>query len=417
MTNKQPKIHIIGAGVSGLIVAINLEKQGFEPTIIEATDRVGGRVKTDKVDGYQLDHGFQVLLDAYPKAQEYLDYSALALQPFLPGAIIYKNRKSQAIGDPLRSVKLLFPTMTSSIGSLSDKLKILKLNTTLKKKSLTSIFNDSETTTRRYLENLGFSNAMINDFFQPFFSGIFLEPDLATSSRMFEFVYKMFGEGLATLPKTGIGAIPEQLKERLSQTTFLWNTKVESIKDTTLHLSTDQELHSDYTIIATEASKLIPNLRNQDIPWKSCDNLYFKTSKPKDKRPLIGLIADQGTLINNIFYHDTLPTPVAYGHSLLSVTVVKDHGLSEEALIATVRSELATYCHITETTFLKRYKIPRALPDLNGLRYECEPSETQLTDSVFLAGDHLLNGSLNAAMISGERAALAVIEKIKGLKT
>lgn len=416
MTKNQPKIHIIGAGISGLIAAINLEEKGYQPTIIETTDRVGGRVKTDSIDGYPLDHGFQVLLDAYPKAKEYLDYEALELQKFLPGAIIYKNRKAQAIGDPMRSLKMLFPTMTSSIGNLGDKFKILKLNKSLKRKSLKDIFSENEITTLAYLQNLGFSEAMTDDFFKPFFSGIFLEPDLQTSSRMFEFVYKMFGEGLATLPKTGIGAISEQLKERLSNTTFLYETKVESLKNTTITLTDGTAIESEYTIVATEASHLIPNLRDQDILWKSCENLYFKTSKPSDDRPLIGLVADQGTLINNIFYHDTLQTGIKLENSLLSVTVVKHHGLSEEALIATVRSELATYCNITETTFLKRYSIPRALPNLESLRYECEPSETQLTDTIFLAGDHLLNGSLNAAMISGERAARAVIEKIEGLR-
>lgn len=416
MTQKQPRIHIIGAGISGLIAAINLEKKGYHPTIIEATDRCGGRVKTDIVEGYQLDHGFQVLLEAYPKAKEYLDYDALALQPFLPGAIIYKNGKSQAIGDPLRSLKMLFPTMTARIGTLGDKLKILKLNKSLKKKTLEDIFSESETTTLLYLQNKGFSNAIITDFFKPFFTGIFLEADLHTSSRMFEFVYKMFGEGLATIPKDGIGAIPNQLRKQLINTTFLYNATVKSLHNTRIELQDGTTLEGDYTIVAAEASHLITNLRNQEVKWKSCDTLYFTAQFPKDVRPLIGLVADEAAIINNLFYHNTLPTTAAPQKALLSVTVVKEHGLSEEALIATVRSELGTYCNVTDTTFLKRYKIKRALPDLKSLRYHCAPSETQLTDTIFLAGDHTLNGSLNAAMIAGERAALGVIEKIEGLK-
>ena len=134
------KIHIIGAGISGLIAATVLEKNGFHPVIIEATDRPGGRIKTDIVDGYQLDHGFQVLLTAYPAAQKYLDFDSLDLQVLLPGASIFKNNKQKIIGDPLNNISLLFPTLFSGIGNFSDKLKILKLNNRLKKKSLVSIF-------------------------------------------------------------------------------------------------------------------------------------------------------------------------------------------------------------------------------------------------------------------------------------
>ena len=128
MDKKDYKIHIIGAGLSGLIAARVLENHGYYPVAIEATDRVGGRVKTDIIDGYQLDHGFQVLLTAYPAVQKYLDYEALDLQPFLPGASIFKANKQKIIGDPLRNLPLLFPTLLSGIGSVSDKLKILKLN-------------------------------------------------------------------------------------------------------------------------------------------------------------------------------------------------------------------------------------------------------------------------------------------------
>ena len=220
MKKTSSKIHIIGAGVSGLIAAQVLENYGYQPTIIEATSSVGGRVKSDLVNGYSLDRGFQVLLTSYPAAKKYLDFETLTLQKLLPGAVIFKNGKAQTIGDPLRSISLLIPTLFSSIGSLSDKLKILKLNTLLKKKNVDTIFKEDEKTTFQYLKDIGFSEEMIQTFFKPFFSGIFLEPNLDTSSRMFEFVYKMFGEGLAVLPKAGIQAISDQLKDNLKNTKF-----------------------------------------------------------------------------------------------------------------------------------------------------------------------------------------------------
>lgn len=409
---KDVKIAIIGAGVSGLIAAKVLESNGYSPTIYEASDRAGGRVKTDVVNGYQLDHGFQVLLDAYPVAKRHLDYSSLELGTFLPGATLFKNEKQVTLGDPLRNLSLLIPTLSSGIGTFGDKWKIFKLNRELKKKSIETIFSEPETTTLTYLKEKDFGDEIINDFFQPFFSGIFLEPDLSTSSRMFQFVYKMFGSGNAVLPKAGIEAIPKQLVSKLSKTKLVYNTRIISCADGKLVFENGTESFVDYTIIATEASNLVANLRNQEQAWKSCDTLYFTSKTKTIKKPLIGLITDSNALINNIFYHSSLPTVHIGAENLLSVTIVKPHQLNEQELVKKVSEELASLCSITDATFLKRYYIKRALPELFNIQYDMVPSETRLTARTFLAGDQLLNASLNAAMLSGERAANAVIEAI-----
>tara|TARA_B100000809_G_scaffold118758_1_gene117052 strand:- start:15517 stop:16758 length:1242 start_codon:yes stop_codon:yes gene_type:complete len=409
---KKHKIHIIGAGVSGLIAAQVLEEKGFFPVIIEATDRVGGRVKTDIVDGCQLDHGFQVLLTAYPAAQKYLDFKALDLQTFLPGSAIFISGKQTVIGDPLRELSLLFSTIFSDFGTVTDKFNVLKLNSILKNKSIEAIFLEEEKSTFQYLADFGFSEKIISQFFKPFFTGIFLETELDTSSRMFEFIYKMFGEGVAALPKGGIEAIPKQLAAKLKKTTFHFNTKVTSVKNKKIILSDAQEIESDYTIIATDASGLLQNLKNQETEWKSCDTLYFETEKRIISKPLVGLIANSDTLINNIFYCTSLDTDTKPSKELLSVTIVKKHELSRKDLILKVQQELSENCGITSSTFLKQYTIGKALPKLRNLQYEMSSSESQITEAVFLAGDIQLNGSLNAAMLSGEKAAEGIIDVI-----
>ena len=409
MKQKSPSIHIIGGGISGLIAARVLEEHGLSATIIEATDRLGGRVKTDVLDGYSLDHGFQVLLTAYPAAKKYLDFDALALQEFLPGSAIFKNGKQKIIGDPLRNLSLLLPTLFSGIGTVNDKLKILALNRRLKKKSIQNIFAEKEQTTLAYLENIGFSETIITDFFIPFFSGIFLENKLDTSSRMFEFVYKMFGEGNAALPKDGIQAIPKQLFEKLKNTTCVFNTKVKSVENGSIILESGEIIKSNFTIIATQASGLVSNLKNQATLWKSCDTLYFEVTKREIRKPLIGLIAAPNALINNIFYHTSLQTSATATKELLSVTVIDRQNLTNKQLVAEVQKELKELCNIDSCTFIKQYNIPMALPKLQDIEYEMLPSETRLTEAIFLAGDTQLNGSLNAAMIAGERAALEVI--------
>lgn len=418
MKKKEYKIHIVGGGISGLIAARVLEDNGYTSTIIEATDRVGGRVKTDMVNNYPLDHGFQVLLTAYPAAKKYLDFASLELQNFLPGASIFKNKKQVIIGDPLRNISLLFPTMLSGIGNLSDKIKILQLNTTLKAKSISNIFLSKEQTTLSYLKDIGFSSGMINDFFIPFFSGIFLEKELDTSSRMFEFVYKMFGEGFASIPKKGMEAIPKQLKQNLNETNFEFNTKVKAVKEHEIILEDGTKRKSDFTILATTSHALLQTDRKKPISWKSCTTLYFEAEKRVISKNMIGLISGADTLVNNIVYVNpsSKSSKSSEGKELLSVTVVDNQGIVGEELVQKVTQELRTYCSLEQLNFLKFYEIPKALPDLPTVAYEKEVEKAKFSERIFLAGDTMLNGSLNAAMVSGENAAKSVIKAIKAFQ-
>ena len=390
-----------------------LENQGYQPVILEASDRAGGRVKTDIKKGFQLDHGFQVLLSSYPAAQKYLNFKALKLQELKPGAVIFNNGKQQIIGDPLRDISTLFSTLFSGIGTLSDKFKIFQLNLKLKNKSIEAIFSSDEISTKVYLQEFGFSSQIITQFFTPFFTGIFLENELTTSSRMFEFVFKMFGEGLAVLPKGGMEEISKQLLSNLKHTTFQYNTQVSSVSDDEIVLHTGEKLVSTATIIATDASKLVRDAPSKNLIWKSCQTLYFTTNKRVIEKPMIGLVSKKDSLINNIFYHTSVATNSNNTEELLSVTVVKEHQLTEEQLIATVTKQLQEECTIDHLTFLAVYHIKKALPDLKDIKYEVSPPETQLSSGIFLAGDVQLNGSLNAAMIAGENAALQVIASLK----
>ena len=405
MQKAKYKIHIVGAGVSGLVAAQVLEKHGYHPLIFEASDRAGGRVKTDEVHGHLLDHGFQVLLTAYPLAQKYLDFKTLHLKYFKPGTVLFEAGKQGLLGDPLRDLSFLIPTLFSKAGTFRDKLKIFQLNRELRKKSLEGIFESPEQSTMDFLKAYGFSEKIIRNFFRPFFAGIFLEPDLETSCRMFQFVYKMFGEGRAAVPINGIEAIPQQLQEKLKHTKLRFLTPVKNVEEGKITLTDGTEIKSHLTIVATEASDLVPNLRNQDMEWQSCDTLYFETDGMQIKGSLIGLVTDPGALINNIVYS----TKEDLKSDLLSVTIVTNHELSEDVLVERVVEELKKHCGIQVRRFLKRYLISRALPKMQNLKYSLPPSETRLNSTVFLTGDVLLNGSLNAAMLAGEQAAGGVV--------
>ena len=405
-------IYIIGAGVSGLIAAQNLEQKGYAPTILEATGNIGGRVRTEIIDGWILDVGFQVLLDAYPMSKKYLNYADLDLQRLSPGARIYTDNDSFIIGDPLRDISMLFPTLFSSIGSMRDKLKIFQLNLRLKNTPIATLFNKKEKTTLSYLQYLGFTDKIITQFFKPFFSGIFLECDLHTSSRMFEFIYKMFAEGFATLPKAGIGAIAKQLAGQLKTTQIQLNNEVQKVTTDFITMASGDQYPYDVCIVATDPSSFLEgySVKNK---WKTCDTLYFSVRVTDVPPPIIHLSALSDTLINNIFYPTSVQRAPDPHHQLLSVTVVKQHSFSSKVLVSQVKGELEKYFSITKVKFIKHYAIPRALPDLGSVSYEPNLDLMAYEDKILLCGDHTANGSLNAAMISGEIAAHDVLNRLK----
>ena len=408
---KKPTITIIGAGVSGLCAAITLKKAGYEAQIYESSSHVGGRVATDYENDQILDHGFQVLLDSYPAAQEFLDLLALNLIKFAPGAYIFNNRKKSTVGDPTRDPSFLLATALSKVGSIGDKLKILTLSRKLKQKSLSSIFEAKEQTSLQYLKDVGFSEKIIENFFKPFYAGIFLEPDLQTSSRMFEFVFKMFASGSATLPQQGIAAIPKQLASHLDDEQIHLNQSVARVVGDQITLEDGSAIQSDYTIIAGQADRLVPNLPISNLKWHSVTVLYFESDHKGFGKPIIGLVAAENSLSNNFHFLQD----VFEGHkNVISVSVVRKHDYSEADLTSRVRLEMNEHCDIKLGQLIQLKTIKKALPDLRNINYSMSPTETQLTANVYLAGDHLSNASLNAAMLNGKAAAQAVIDKVEG---
>lgn len=405
----ETKIAIVGGGISGLAAAMTLERSGYSAHIYDKKQQTGGRVATDFKNGLPLDHGFQVLLDAYPAVDEFLDMAALDLCRFRPGAKIRFDGKESLVGDASRDQSFLWGTITSSVGSLSDKWKMFSLSRKLKNKSLKDIFSAESMTTQAYLRKEGFSDKIIDRFFRPFYGGIFLEDKLETSSRMFEFVFKMFAQGNACIPKNGISEIPKQMTAALEKSTFYPERGVTKIQGNKLQLDDDTEEEYSHIIIATTAHNLLDNLPLSITDWQGCHNLYFKTENPGMGKPLIGLSADDGCCINNYHFLQDLFTD----SPVLSVTILDDIANTREEIIDKAKADIDTYLDIRAGDCVGYYQIKNALPVIPDLQYAMEPTETQLTDHIFLAGDHLSNASLNAAMLNGKAAAQSVVDKIE----
>ena len=401
---------IIGGGLAGLTAANYLHRAGMTCTVLEATDRVGGRVKTDVVDGFRLDHGFQVLLTAYPETRALLDYKQLQLRNFLPGALLLRpDGKRERIGDPLRDIGSLLPTLKASAGGLFDKLRILRLRARVGAMSVDDCFEQAEKTTREALAaDYGFSRDMIDTFFAPFFSGIFLEKDLTTSRRMFDFTFKMFGEGYASVPNLGMAEIPKQLAANLSPGTVRTGVRVARIDGASVYTDTGETLVADTVLLATQATGLVRDYAPAvDTRHQSTTHLHFTMPEAPLDQAIIALNTKADRLVNNVCCISRVaPGYAPGGQHLLSLSVVGDPG-DPATLEQRVRTELTTWFGeaAAQWTHLHTRTVDYALPNQQHVQHRIDPATYRLSDTLYQCGDHLLNGSINAAMRTGREVA------------
>jgi hypothetical protein len=375
------EVAILGGGISGIIAALELESKGAYPIIYESSDRLGGRVKTDFFDDIPLDHGFQVLLTAYPEVIKYLDLSALELHYFKPGAYIFrKDSKVELIGDAFRDLSFLWPTIKANSAGLLDKIKLLAEQRRISGLSIEEIFNQSDQSTIDSLQSK-YSQRFINQFLKPFYGGIFLEKELQTSVIQFEFVFHMFANGYAALPKRGMQSVIDQLSAKLTKTKVLLNHKatIEEVKD--------------------RHDKVIQTFAEVDQKWHGTEVFYFElhevTKYSEKLKDIIGLFPESNS-VNSMHVLQGRNT------SILSATAI---GVSDDSdrLEVLIRDEIKMRSGIEPGKLVKHFKIEKALPVISEIRLK--PDSSKNNQSVIRSGDYLLYPSLNAAMSSGRIAA------------
>ena len=405
------KVIIIGGGISGLTAAKLLQQKGIQATILEANNSIGGRVRSRVIDGYTIDRGFQVLLTAYPEAKAELDYDALNLKAFDPGALILKNNgKKVHIGDPIRKPSTLWTSFRADVGTLSDKLKMLQLRKYVLSKANDEIFEGEEMTTFAFLQKFGFSDKMIAEFFRPFFSGIFLEKDLVTSQRMFEFIFSMFSKGFASIPEKGMQAIPDQLAESLDKSNIKLNHRVEMISNNEVLCENGYSESFDYCIIATESFQSDKLLGHDSKPssFVSTSHLHFEAEQLPYKKKLIALNSNPKSLVNNVCVLSQIASSYSESKHLISATIVGEN--QDKELHIQARKELSKWFPDSESwRLIDRQDIRYALPNQKSVRFS---HINNIENGLIVIGDHQTNGSLNAAMKQGREAAEVIMKEL-----
>jgi len=402
-------IVIVGAGLSGLACAETLHKSGREVLVLEASDGVGGRVRTDEVDGFLLDRGFQVYLDAYPEAGEMLDLGALDLRSFEPGAVVFDGSKLSRVMDVFRRPKDLMASALAPIGTIFDKLRVAVLRQKVLDLEKSEIFERPDQSTESYLQDFGFSARMIDTFFRSFYGGIFLERELQTSSRMFEFTFKMFSEGSATVPCRGMGEIPKQLAARLPESAIRLNSQVSSVGADGVVLVGGEVIDANQVVVATNAAaavRLVAGFQSYEPNWRAVTNVYFEAKKSPLDEAIIALNGTQSGVVNNVaVMSDLAPDYAPKGQALISVSVLG--GNEEPNLPLLVKEELKAWFgdQVLAWNHLRTDQIREALPN----QEETNPVGVWEIDGVLVCGDHAVSASIEGAISSGKSAAEAVL--------
>ncbi len=413
MTTK-PDVIVIGAGLAGLCCALRLQQGGRAVLLLEASDGPGGRVRTDRLEGFLLDRGFQVLLTGYPEAQKTLDLGALTLRPFYPGALVRYGGRFHRLADPWRRPLDAGKSLFSSIGTLTDKIHVSRLRARILAGTLEDLFQRPETTTLDALKKCHFSDKMIDRFFRPFLGGIFFDCELAFSSRMFEFVFRTFSEGDSVIPAGGMGAIPAQLASRLSPGTLRAGARVASLSEDGVILVSGESIPARVVVVATdgpEAARLLGD--ESQRPSRSVTTMYFAAEKTPLSEPLLVLNGEGKGPVNSFCVPSVIaPTYAPESRTLVSASTIGNPGESDAELEAAVRAQMREWFgrDVEGWRHLRTYRISHALTPQDPPLFNPIAPPVQVRPGVFTCGEYRSAASIQWAMFSGRMAAESILQ-------
>ena len=410
------KTIVVGAGLAGLTCAKVLRERGAEVVVFEASDGVGGRVRTDELDGFLFDRGFQVYFTAYPVARRHLDYGALDFEAFDPGGIVCRGPEKSILSDPLRDPRSLVASLRSDAATLGDKLRTLDLVVGTFPGGISAGAQDGETdtSTLEYLREAGLSERYIDSFFRPFYGGITLDRGLTTSARVLRFTFRMLAAGGTVVPALGMGQIPRQLESRLPDDTVRLDSPVEDLLregERVVGVRVAGDEHEADTIVVATDAPTAGALTGEAVPEGAVGEvcMYYESDGLGTGKKIL-LNADNGAFLNNAVELSNVSEQYApQGRHLLSAVALAGLDLPDGELYRKGIEDLSRWYPDADFRPLALYRIPYGQFAQPPGIYGRLPENATGTQGLVLAGEYTEDSSINGSMLSGEKAAAAVL--------
>jgi phytoene dehydrogenase-like protein len=410
------EVVVIGAGLAGLTCAVRLHQAGRSVAVLEASDGVGGRVRTDLVDGFRLDRGFQVLLTGYPAARRWFDLDALDLRPFSPGVTVRRAGRFRRVADPLQAPFDGLRSVASMLVTPTDALRLLIWRRHVLSTPGPALAAAQQRPTRELLLDRGFSPTIAASFFRPFLAGTYFDRAMTTSSRVTELTFRSFFRGDVAVPAFGMQQLPAQLEARLPAGTVRTGARVTAVRDGEVQLADGAAVRAGHVVVATEgpvaAELLGPRLRDGPAPGRGVITCYYRAPVSPVGGPHLVLDADDdGPVTTLAVMSDVAGSYAPHGAALVSVSAAGLPAGSEAAHDRAVRTQLRGWygAQVDAWDALATYRIPYAQPRQDVEDLPTLARSVRAGDRTWVCGDHRDTGSIQGALVSGRRCADEVL--------
>ncbi|GAA4356704.1 NAD(P)/FAD-dependent oxidoreductase [Angustibacter luteus] len=402
---------VIGAGLAGLAAAVALHRARLNVLVVEASDDVGGRVRTDSVDGLQLDRGFQLLNPSYPELHRLarlgvLDLGALDLRPFEPGVVVAQGGRRTVLADPRRLPQHLRSTLTGP-GSVREKLALARWAVDVVRADPAELLAADDEPLSAALAQRSITGRLRTSVVDPFLAGVLADDSGQTSRRFVELLVRAFVRGTPALPAAGMAALPRQLAAGLAPDALALGVRAVSVTGTSV--ATDAGIvTTSATVVATDPRTATRLAHLPTVAMRGLTTYYHLAETAPSSAAMLHLDGGRrGPLVNSAVVSNVAPAYAGGRGALVATTVL---GAREDpAVERAVRAQLRLVYGADPRPWelVATYAIPDALPAMLPPLDVRQPVD--LRDGLFVAGDHRDTASIQGALVSGRRAATAVL--------
>ena len=400
---------VVGAGLAGLHAACRLAAAGLDVHVAEASDGVGGRMRTDLVDGFRLDRGFQVLSTGYPELPRALDLAALDLRELDSAVVVHRGGSLHRVDNPLATPARLPRLATSDVAGLRGKVALAAYAAQTVALPPGMLRRRDDVPGPEAWRRAGIPDRTVQDVLVPFLAGVVLERELTTSRRFLDLMMRMFARGRSAVPAGGMQQVPEQLAARLGPGRVHLEAPVSEVRADGATVD-GREVAARSVVVATDAwtaARLVPELG--EPPAARGVTTYYHAAPPwPGQSGTLVVDADGSGVANSVVLTAAAPEYSSDGRSLVASSVVHDDSAPVLAE-PDVRRALADL-HEQDTSGwepVATYDLPQALPAMTAPHPFRRP--VQLGSGILVAGDHRDTSSIQGALVSGRRAADAVL--------